>query len=261
MPPRGLKALVAKPIGKLSGTGKYKGYRAVDADGRATGPVLSGITKRLATSLFSQGTFDDSVVASTEWTPGAWKGADGGLRRGRAVDSQVSRLASASDAARKTAAKFKFTGLAFAALHKAGLEPLVGQRVVLSTTLGIATAVDVLCFDKRALSIVVVELKCGFSGNRVLPATVQNRPQKMQSPCSGADDCVLNRHFSQLTVTTELLKMDTVLMKELKQRFDIHTVSSRLLYVCDRDTTLYDLPAWWTRRGRALTRRLGRSGP
>ena len=87
---------------------KVQGYRAVDADGRH-GTVLSGITKRLATSLFSQGTLDDSVVASTS-----------GRLRGRApmaacaagaVDSQVSRLASVS-VRRKTAAKFKFTGLA-----------------------------------------------------------------------------------------------------------------------------------------------------
>jgi hypothetical protein len=255
--PRGLKAFLEQTSpGKLT-KGRYKGYRAVDAQGAFEGPTLKGITKRLDTKLYSAGELDDSAVSSTEWTPGAWQGNNGGLRRGKAVDSQVSRLAGASDAARNRASKFKFTTLAFSALEKAGLKPVVGQRVSLSRAHGIATAADMICYHEETGSLVVVELKCGFSGNRTLPATVKRTPQKMRSPCSGASDCLLHRHIAQLTVTRHLLATEPRLLSQLKKKFNITNIRGSLLYVCDRDTQLHELGSWWMKRGKALMELLG----
>jgi len=261
--PKGLKAFLKDSSpGKLT-KGKFKGYRAVDAHGAFEGPTLKGITKQLAAKLYSRGELDDAATASTEWTPDAWKstngrnGSNGGLRRGRAVDSQVSRLASASANARKTSSKFKFTTLAFSALAKAGLEPVVGQRVVLSRRHGVATAADVVCFDAASNALVVVELKCGFSGCRTAPVRFNRRAQKLNLPCSGADDCLLHRHMSQLAVTRHLLATEGSFAATLASKFGIREVRGSLLYVCDRDTQLHALTPWWVRRGAALVRLLG----
>lgn len=257
--PRGLKAFLNQSApGKLT-KGQYKGYRAIDAHGAFEGPTLKGITKRLAAKLYSRGELDDSAVSSTEWTPGAWQGNNGGLRRGKAVDSQVSRLANESANARTKASKFKFTSLAFSALAKAGLEPIIGQRVTLSRTHGIATAADMVCYHAATNALVVVELKCGFSGNRTMPATFKRKPQKMRSPCSGADDCLLNRHIAQLAVTRHLLATEDRLMSQLKNAFSITEIRGCLLYVCDRDTQMHELGKWWQKRGRALVELLGES--
>ena len=256
--PRGIKAFLQQTApGKLT-KGKFTGYRAVDAHGAFEGPTLKGITKRLHAKLYSAGELDDSAVSSTEWTPGAWQGSNGGLRRGKAVDTQTSRLASASESARRKASKFKFTTLAFSALAHAGLEPIIGQRVVLSRTHGIATAADMVCYHAASNALVVVELKCGFSGNRTLAATVHQTPQRMQAPCTGASDCVLHRHLAQLTVTRHLLATEPRLASQLKTKFGISQIRGSLLYVCDRDTQLHELGEWWQKRGAALVKVLGR---
>jgi hypothetical protein len=254
--PRGLKSFLQNTApGKLT-KGKYKGYRATDAHGAFEGPTLKGVTKRLAAKLYSRGELDDTATSSTEWTPTAWKGTNGGLRRGKAVDSQVSRLAGATQTARAKASKFKFSALAFSALGKAGLEPIVGQRVALSKQHGLATAADMVCFHAASNSLVVVELKCGFSGNRLLPATFKGKTQKMNAPCSGAEDSILNRHLAQLAVTRQLLETEPRFKSQLHAQFGICDLRGVLLYVCDRDTQLHELGEWWRKRGRALVQTL-----
>lgn len=254
--PRGLKAFIQHSSpGKLT-LGKYKGYRAINAHGDFEGPTLKGITKRLHSNLYSKGELDDTATSSTEWTPGAWKGTNGGLRRGKAVDTQVSRLAGAGKGTREKASKFKFTTLAFSALEKAGLDPVVGQRVALSRQHGVATAADMICYHASSNSLVVLELKCGFSGNRLMPATVKGKPQKMNAPCAGADDCLLNRHTAQLAVTHHLLTTEPRFQSHLKSQFGIAKIRGMLLYVCDRDTQLHEMSNWWSKRGRALVENL-----
>lgn len=255
--PRGLKAFLKESSpGKLT-KGAYKGYRAIDSHGAFEGPTLKGITKRLAAKLYSAGELDDTATTSTERVPGVWKGNNGGLRRGKAVDSQVSRLASASESARNAASKYKFTSITFSALSKAGLTPLLGQRVALSRQHGIATAADMLCWHDASKSVVVVELKCGFSGNRTAPAAIKNRPQKMKAPCAGASDCLLHRHMAQLATTYELLRKEARLLATLKTKFGVAELKGALLYSCDRDSQLHELSDWWVRRGRALVALLG----
>ena len=76
---RGVRALLARTApGKLSGSGKFKCYRARTASDRPTGPKLRGITKLLAQRVFSSAT----LPSTPAWRGGAWTGEGGGLRRG-----------------------------------------------------------------------------------------------------------------------------------------------------------------------------------
>ena len=254
--PKGLKKLIQDHSpGKLT-TGKFKGYRAVDCHGNYTGPTLKGITKLLETKLYSDGDIDGGACDSPAWKPTAWRGNHGGLRRGRAVDSQVSRLASSSMSTIKKANKYKYTAFFFSAIHKSGLEPILGQRIVISRPRGLATAADVVCLDKERNALVLVELKTGYSCNRTLPAFLNGEPQKMKHPCSQADDSLLNRHLAQLAVTRQMLVSEDALIKQLKIQYGIVDISGKLIYVCDRETAIYDLPPYFVRRGKALLRTL-----
>lgn len=250
MAPRGLKQLLQKSAPGRFCRGKIQGFRAVDAEGKYEGPTLSGITKKLTERLYSKG--EISMTGGGGWVPAAWRGADGGRRRGSAVDHQVSRLAAMGKQARQNASKYKFTSLAFAALEQAGLEPLMGQRVVISKQLGIATACDVVCYSKDRNALVVVELKTGFAGDRTRAAVHQRKTQKMKSPCSTALDSTLHRHLAQLTATRHMLASETTLRAALKSKFEISTIEGALLYVCDADMQFHSLPDWWSRRGKAL---------
>lgn len=253
MPPRGLKKLLTDSSPGRLVRGKYTGFKAIDRDGNTKGNMLRGITKLLHSKLYSTGTLDDTAIKSTEFRGGCWRGGDGGIRRGKAIDNQVSRLASAGIGKRNSSSKFKLTRLAFGALEAAGLEPITGQRVVLDEKRGIATACDVVCYRKQDNSLVVVELKTGYSGNRTMPATTtKNQACFLASPCSTASDCVLNRHLAQLSVTRYLLSCENSFVKSLKAKFGICSIQGALLYCCDRDSSLYTLNDWWFRRSKRI---------
>ena len=243
---RGARALVASTSpGQLSGSGKFKCYRARAPSGRPTGPKLRGITKLLAKRLFSTA----ELPSSSAWRGGAWAGPKGGLRRGRAVDTQVSRLAKASAATRRDARMLKLTRLFFDALNYHQLVPVGSQRVVIDPSRRIGTAVDVVC-TRGAHELVLVELKCGFVGDRSASAGT-----KFQPPLSKAKDCALHRHFAQLAVTLHLFERETRTQTKLASK-GIDTVSAVLLYVDDRASEKYELPAWWKKRGGAIADRI-----
>jgi len=95
---RGVRALIKRTMpGKLAGSGKFACFRKRTDANRATGPKLRGITKLLTSRLHSSST----LPSKPSLRGGAWSGAGGGLRRGKAVDAQVSRLANASAVMRK----------------------------------------------------------------------------------------------------------------------------------------------------------------
>jgi len=247
MLPRGLKKLVGDTAPGKFVAGKWAHYATQD------GKKVRGITKLLDKHLFSSGVFPTAATASTEFRGTTWKGMAGGRKRGVAVDRQVSKLASVGVKKRTENASFKLSRMCFIALAKAGLEPVCGQRVVLNAQKRLGTACDVVCYSSLANRLTVVELKSGFSGNRTLPA-VDGRgvKQKLASPCSTSDDSLLNRHLAQLTVTHHLLASETDLRKQLKKLGIESEIDASLLYVCDRDSSLYKLDAWWRRRGKRL---------
>jgi len=252
---RGLKALIRKAPGKLVRARAYTAYRAIGASGKPHGPNLRGVARRLGETVFSAGEL--SIAPSSRFKGKTWSGPDGGIRRGKAVDAQVSRLAKASAAARaggggpkKKKRLLRLTSHFFAALQHHGLEPFEAQRVVLDLRRGIATAVDVVC-QRGADELVLVELKTGYLGNRAAPVLLRGAAAHMQRPLQTAVDCALHRHLAQLAATHALFCMEDGTAQALK-RLGIERVSGALLYVDDDATELHELSEWWRRRGQRL---------
>lgn len=178
---RGVKALIKRTaVGKLVRAKKYTCYRAIGPSGRPVGPKLRGVARRLADVVWSTGTIP--MPASAGFRGTTWRGAGGGLRRGKAVDAQVSRLAKASARTRLGARMLKLTRLTFVALQHHGLTPIEAQRVVIDRRRNLGTAIDVVC-QRGASELVLVELKSGYGGDRATPA---QRP--------GKGTCALPKH-------------------------------------------------------------------
>lgn len=244
--PRGLKTKLKSSAPSRFVKGRFAHFSLLDPPTK-----LKGITKRLYEKLYSNGTLpEEAIHAPPGWKPDAWKGDGGGLRRGKAVDAQCTRLASMSDKYRKLGNTFKLTRFVFNALEKAGLEPVMGQRCVASSRHKLGTACDLVCYNKETNEVVVVELKCGFRANVNLPAVDKKRKQlNMNSPCSTAPDCILHRHFAQLAVTRHMFASEPAILKTL----GVNGISAALLYANDSETTLYALPGWWQKRGKVIT--------
>ena len=243
---RGIKSLIQKSApGKLSRSGKFACFRARTSANRPTGPKLRGITKLLTKKLYSSAT----PPSTGSWRGGAWQGEGGGLRRGKAVDAQVSRLAKASEATRKRSKMLKLTKLTFNALAYHGLVPIDAQRVVIDRARGIGTAVDVVCM-RGAHELVLVELKTGFGGDRT-----QSAGTCMQKPLGKAKDSHINRHFAQLAVTMHLFNREAGTLAKLLAK-GVDKVSGCVLYVDGDVSEKFELPAWWERRGERIVERI-----
>jgi len=246
--PRGLKAKLKNTAPSKFVRGRFSHFSLLDPPTK-----LSGITKRLTEKLYSKGKLpEEALYAPTGWKPDAWKGDGGGLRRGKAVDAQCTRLASMSDKFRKMGNTYKLTRFVFNALEKAGLEPIMGQRCVASAKHRLGTACDLVVFNKETRELVVIELKCGFRANIHLPATNnKGSPQNLTSPCSTAADCILHRHLMQLAVTHHMLASEPGLLADLK-KLGVTGISAALLSANDSATTLFSLPGWWKKRGKKI---------
>ena len=243
---RGIRSLIQKTApGKLARSGKFSCFRARTSSNRPTGPKLRGITKLLAKYLYSSST----PPSSGSWRGSTWQGQGGGMRRGKAVDSQVSRLAKASAAMRKRSKMLKLTRLFFGALAYHDLVPVDAQRVVIDRDNGIGTAADVVC-TRGDHELVLVELKTGFGGDRTRSAGTY-----MKTPLSKAKDSHINRHFAQLAVTMHLFKRETSTLTKLLAK-GIDKVSGCVLYVDGDVSEKFELPAWWERRGERIVDRI-----
>ena len=255
--PRGIKALLKRTqSGKLVKAKAYTCYRRVGAGNRPVGPKLGGVSKRLHDHVFRA---DAHLPIGTDAKPGgAFRGPSGGLRRGTMVDSQVSALASKSARARKAGATMRLSKAAFAALETLNMTPAIGQRVVLDSARGVATAADLIATrplegQPGQFEVVIVELKTGYGGNRLAAATdKRGRVVKMHAPCRTAKDCVLHRHLAQLAATYALFKQEKGTLKALHS-VGATKVSAALLYVSEsRGPECFWLPDWWERRGSKL---------
>jgi len=256
MAPRGVKTLLKKTApARLVGSGKLRSFRVLK-QGKPTGARLRGLTKRLAAKVWSAGELPSAATASTV-RRGGWKGEGGGLRRGRAVDAQVSREINTGKPKPK-AGQYSLTKLVFAALAEHGLEPVVAQRVVCNETLRVGTAADMLCYEAQTRRLVVVELKCGCSGDKMAAAVdKRGRALRMQRPIKSASDCVLHRHMLQLACTRELLLRERATLKRLLPLGLDPYVDGALLYVDDQNTQLYKLQDYWCKRASKVLAALG----
>lgn len=243
---RGVKTLLKSTApGKLSKSGKFSCFRARTASNRPTGPRLRGITKLLCQRVHSKAT----LPTRSSWRGSTWSGEGGGLRRGKAVDAQVARLAGAPARLLKHSRMLKLTRLFFSALKYHGLAPVGSQRVVIDRARGIGTAVDVVC-TRGKHELVLVELKTGFGGDRA-----QSAGTYMQPPLGKAKDCHINRHFAQLATTMHLFKQEESTLAKLLSK-GIDQVSGCVLYVDGDLSEKFELPAWWEKRGARIVDRI-----
>ena len=110
---------------------------------------------------------------------------------------------------------------------------------------------------KKNNQLVVVEVKCGFTGVRHAPATKEGRRCKMRAPLSQVDDTALHRHLAQLAATRQMLLGDVDVVKKLQELALDGELGAVLLYLDDESAELFDLPDWWLRRGAKLLKALG----
>jgi hypothetical protein len=216
---------------------------------KRSGARLKGVTRLLQKRVWSKGALPARALFGEEDKGGCWKGANGGKRRGSAVDAQVCRLASMSEARRRSAKKLRLVDLIFRALHAQGLEPLMGQRVVCDSSRGLGTAVDLVC--SRGNSLVLIELKTGYSGDRNLPAKHAGKNAKMGVPFKTASDTILHRHFAQLVATSAMFLNEIATLERLSA-LGLKRVEAALLYATNDDVELHALPEWWSKRGERL---------
>ena len=149
--------------------------------------------------------------------------------------------------------------MTFNALEYHHLEPIEAQRVVLDERRRLATAVDVMCYNKdRVDELVLVELKTGFPGDRSLPARdSRGEAIRMRSPLTTARDCFLHRHLAQLAATRELFVRESKTMKALHKK-GVTRVVGMLLYVTPSASEIHRLPTWWSKRGERILDHLAR---
>ena len=126
------------------------------------------------------------------------------------------------------------------------------QRCVADAQRRLGTAVDFVC-QRGDDALCLVELKCGYPAGRKKAELAR----AMKAPLQKAKDCHLHRHFAQLAATLALFEQETGTLRALKTK-GIVRVDAAVLYVDDTESTLFELPGWWKRRGGELLRRITR---
>lgn len=249
MPPRGLKKVLKDTAPcKLVGSGHKKRFQLV-LRGGGRGLAMRGLTKRLECKIFSDGDLPSIATSGTVAPKGGhWRGADGGRRRGCAVDAQVSRLASVSAGKRFDSRMLVLSRLVFSALSHKGLEPVMGQRAVCSQLHRVGTAADVVCYKPDTHTLVIVELKCGFSGCKTAAARDSKGECCMKGPLRRASDHILHRHLAQLALTHSMFMREKTTLKKLGS-LGVEGVEGMLLYANDETVETHGLTEWW--RGKA----------
>lgn len=151
---RGLKTwLRQRQPARLTGRGERCAFVEM-RNGTPSGRRLRGITKLMGRRLFSQGAWPHEATHGHD--PGRWASTDG-QSRGARVDSQLSRVVNTGASA--SSASYKLVRCVLEFLRTRGLAPVLCQRVVALPAKGIATAVDLLCFDSAENAVWAVELK------------------------------------------------------------------------------------------------------
>lgn len=241
MAPRGLKKILKENVpAKLTGKGSWRGFE--DTQGRK----LKGLTKALQERVWSDGSMPETATHGSVPRSG-WRGRGGGQKRGKAVDAQLSRAVN-SGKHKPSKSQYMLTRFALAALAEHRLEPVCAQRAVCDAKRRLGTAMDVLCYEQARNRLVVVELKCGYSGDKRASARKSSRACNMKSPVSKAPDNTINRHKTQLAVTRHMFSLESQTLLKLQNIGIDGDVGGALLYVNEEDTELHPLDEWWMRR-------------
>ena len=235
---------------RLVGSGRLKGFQKQEA-GRLVGHKLRGLTKLLE-KLHSKGTLPSITRSTNGRRPGgAWRGKNGGRRRGAAVDAQLTSIVNGVRSKSRT--QLRLTRATLASLQFAKLKPVIAQRSVLYERHGdIASAADVIAM-RGDDELVIVELKTGHDNGRSAAATQRGVSQHMCNPLRRASDCVLHRHMAQLAATHHMFISERETMTRLRE-LGITRVSGVLLYVNDEAVDYIELTEWWTKKAASVLR-------
>jgi hypothetical protein len=165
------------------------------------------------------------------------------------VDAQLTKLINAGPAAmKKQLHVYRLTKMVLSGLHERGLEPVMAQRCVISERHRLGTAADIVCFSKAENRVFLVELKCGFDSGRTAAAVHNGKACKMRAPLSGASDCNVHRHLSQLAVTHHLFVKEQDTLQKLGDLGVEREVKGLLMYANDDGVEFFDLGPWWEKR-------------
>ena len=245
------RLLKSTSTGRLTKSGPFTSFRSIDVNGRAIGPRLGGVSKRLTERIFTPHLIAAGAPRPRS-APSGFRGLQGGRRRGAAVDAQVGRLVEAghtTDSLERVGAPrlLRLTRLVFGALAVHNLTPIISQRVVIDQRRSIGTAVDLICVRDRRLCL--LELKCGFDGDR----TAALAPGALlRPPLERCVDSPLHRHFAQLAATKEIFLKERGTLAALKSK-GLEGVDGILLYVSELGSEIHVLPeTYWKRRGARL---------
>jgi hypothetical protein len=250
MAPRGIKAALKKSApAALVGMGKFRGF-AIVRQGKKTNIKLRGLTKRIEKKLWSKGTLPLVAKRSDTRPGGHWRGPKGGQKRGKRVDAQLTRIVNAGPAAmKKEQHLYRLTRMVLSGLSSQGLEPVLAQRAVISQSHRIATAPDIIAYNKQRNQLTLVELKCGYPQGRAAAARDgKGKACNMRGPLSKASDCNLHRHMTQLAITRELFSREGGTLDRLGELGLEREVAGVLLYACDEGVESHALTDWWKRR-------------
>ena len=130
-------------------------------------------------------------------------------------------------------------------LKQQGLKPVLAQRVVASLGHRLATAIDLLCYDEAQGCLWVVELKCGYAGDRARAAERMGCALRMQAPLGKAEDSLTNRHILQAVLGREMLVREPRFLETLMARFGVSDVRAAVLYANGVAVDLVLPPRWW----------------
>lgn len=235
---------------RLVGSGRFKGFQKQDA-GTLVGSKLRGLTKLLE-KLHSGGVLPSITRSANGPRPGgAWRGKNGGRRRGSAVDAQLTSIVNGLRSKSRT--QLRLTRAALSALKFGKMKPIIAQRTVMFEAHGgIASAADIIAL-REDNELVVVELKTGHDNGRSAAAKLRGITQKMRKPLRRVSDCILHRHMTQLAATHHMLVSERQTISRLRE-LGISRVSGLLLYVNDEAVDFIELTDWWKNKGASLLR-------
>jgi hypothetical protein len=167
-----------------------------------------------------------------------------GQKRGKLVDTQIGSIANGR---RPPAKPYQLTQLLLAYFEKHQIMLLGAQVAGMRRTNRLATAADLVA--KQGNKLLIIELKCGHAAGRTAAAVYRGKPQMMKGPLKRATDCVLHRHFSQLSATMALLAPT---LAPIAKKHEL-VIKGVVLYANQDGVTAYTIPKWWTKRGPLIT--------
>ncbi len=193
-----------------------------------------GLTAALREAFFPE--YDYAVALSRRPRPARrGKPGEGGLRRGRRVDAEISAWA---DRGRLPREAHNFTKKFVKFCEMQRWTPAASQVVVGDPALGLATMLDVVLVTE-ARELVVIEVKCGFAGVHDVPLGF------MRSPFSRYNDSPRNQHLLQLGFGVAFFKktfsgvfgktpLAAYLVRIVESGVEVTALSRGVLSACER---------------------------